>query len=245
VSFPFPQAYAKLHGSYNALVSGNPSDALADLTGCPTAYYNFKADEIAAAIASGALWDKMCEHSDAQLLMAAGSKGQDTFTEQGTVPENDAGLVPGHAYTILHCQEGANGEKLMQMRNPWGSFEWKGEWSDNSPLWTDAAIAEFGAEFNGDDDGVFWMSWDAFLQYFDSINVCFTSSSDGLAFHRATADAQFTKTADGAACSQHATFTLAEPANVFAAVHQQDTRVVGAAEYLEMGVMILDADGGV
>jgi len=26
--------------------------------------------------------------------------------------------------------------RLCVMRNPWGQGEWKGEWSDNSPLWT-------------------------------------------------------------------------------------------------------------
>jgi calpain-15 len=30
------KAYAKVYGSYEALKSGCPADALADLTGCPT-----------------------------------------------------------------------------------------------------------------------------------------------------------------------------------------------------------------
>lgn len=25
---------------------------------------------------------------------------------------------------------------LIKLRNPWGKLEWKGEWSSDSPLWT-------------------------------------------------------------------------------------------------------------
>ena len=27
--------------------------------------------------------------------------------------------------------------KLMKLKNPWGTFEWNGDWSENSDLWTD------------------------------------------------------------------------------------------------------------
>jgi hypothetical protein len=35
------------------------------------------------------------------------------------------GLVLGHAYSILDIQE-IKGEKILQIRNPWGNTEWKG-----------------------------------------------------------------------------------------------------------------------
>ena len=35
------KAYAKLHGSYKALVGGCPHEAMMDLTGCPTTSYSF------------------------------------------------------------------------------------------------------------------------------------------------------------------------------------------------------------
>ena len=45
------------------------------------------------------------------------------------------GLVLGHAYSILDVRVYL-GQKLIQLRNPWGETEWKGEWSDQSDQWT-------------------------------------------------------------------------------------------------------------
>jgi len=55
----------------------------------------------------------------------------------GTEKEEKAadGVVMGHAYSLLAVNEFEhNGKivKLVKLRNPWGSHEWKGEWSDNS-----------------------------------------------------------------------------------------------------------------
>jgi hypothetical protein len=67
-------------------------------------------------------------------IMSGGTPGVDTLTE-GTGPEQKGGLVPGHAYSIIIAKE-YNEIKLVNIRNPWGSFEWDGDWSDHSPLWT-------------------------------------------------------------------------------------------------------------
>jgi calpain-15 len=31
----------------------------------------------------------------------------------------------------------ALGNKLINIRNPWGQFEWEGDWSDKSEKWTE------------------------------------------------------------------------------------------------------------
>jgi hypothetical protein len=51
--------------------------------------------------------------------------------------------------------------KIVNIRNPWGSFEWTGDWSDNSHLWTSQIKQEVG--FDGmKEDGIFWMSFQDF-----------------------------------------------------------------------------------
>lgn len=54
---------------------------------------------------------------------------------------------------------------MVKLRNPWGSGEWKGDWSDSSPLWTDELRRE--VQFDGSkDDGIFWMDFDDFRRIF-------------------------------------------------------------------------------
>lgn len=57
------------------------------------------------------------------------------------------------------------------MRNPWGGFEWNGDWSDNSHLWTQEMIDLVKPNLSGD-DGTFWMSFSDFVSNFDSLDVC-------------------------------------------------------------------------
>jgi len=67
------------------------------------------------------------------------------------------GLVGGHVYSVLKLAE-ANGTQLIQCRNPWGTGEWTGKWSDKNEEgeWTDDMKAATGYENR--DDGKFWMS---------------------------------------------------------------------------------------
>jgi len=46
------------------------------------------------------------------------------------------------------------------VRNPWGSGEWLGDWSDSSPIWS--ASAKKKAKLVVADDGTFWMCYDDF-----------------------------------------------------------------------------------
>ncbi|MEE4247837.1 MAG: C2 family cysteine protease, partial [Kangiellaceae bacterium] len=80
------------------------------------------------------------------------------------------GLVPGHAYTVIALKE-AFQNKLVNIRNPWGQFEWDGDWSDNSPLWDERMKAAIQPNLDSF-DGTFWMSFEDFQNYFVNVTVC-------------------------------------------------------------------------
>lgn len=86
----------------------------------------------------------------------------------------------GHAYGVLSAQtvKDADGNEvqLVKLRNPWGNFEWKGAWGDNSEEWTDELKKEL--DLNPDaDDGTFWMSFDDFKGYFESVGIAKISTN--------------------------------------------------------------------
>lgn len=77
------------------------------------------------------------------------------------------GLVTGHAYSLLSGKEitfnDGSVKRLVKIRNPWGSGEWTGDWSDNSSLWTDSIKSKLGIKAHSfKTDGAFWMDWNDF-----------------------------------------------------------------------------------
>jgi calpain-15 len=64
--------------------------------------------------------------------------------------------VQGHAYAILGAYELSDGTKLVKTANPWGRDVYRGDWSDNSPLWTEKFKEEVSHE--EESDGVFFQT---------------------------------------------------------------------------------------
>jgi hypothetical protein len=49
-----------------------------------------------------------------------------------------SGIVSGHAYSLISVHEAHEDvPRLLRLRNPWGKTEWNGDYSDDSPLWTE------------------------------------------------------------------------------------------------------------
>ena len=61
----------------------------------------------------------------------------------------------------------------MNLRNPWGTFEWKGKWSDqDTATWKQHPKIAKKVDFVAADDGSFWMSYDDFLRIYNVIQIC-------------------------------------------------------------------------
>jgi S-formylglutathione hydrolase FrmB len=62
-------------------------------------------------------------------------------TEAAKGALEELGLIGNHSYGLIGVVEIEDrfGDKvqLIQLRNPWGDFEWKGDWGDDSPCWTE------------------------------------------------------------------------------------------------------------
>ncbi|KAE9601229.1 hypothetical protein Lal_00023944 [Lupinus albus] len=159
------KAYAKLHGSYEALEGGLVQDALVDLTGGAGEEIDMRSGEAQIDLASGRLWSQLLRFKQEGFLLGAGSpSGSDVHI-------SSSGIVQGHAYSILQVRE-VDGHKLVQIRNPWANeVEWNGPWSDSSPEWTDR-IKHKLKHVQQSMEGIFWMSWQDFQIHFRSIYIC-------------------------------------------------------------------------
>lgn len=163
------KAWAKIYGSYASIEAGLTREALHDLTGAPTEYFNIQPE--ARCPENEDAWAALMNGEKNNYIMTAGSDdlsgdGQDNITK--------IGLVGSHAYSLLSCHEVTHPNRgrvrLVKLRNPWGKGEWTGDWGDNSNLWTPQLKKEL--EIVDADDGEFFIQWEDFCKYFSDVQVC-------------------------------------------------------------------------
>lgn len=98
--------------------------------------------------------------------------------------KSKTGIVAGHAYSVLHCEQ-VGKYRMIRMRNPWGSFEWNGAWSDGDSMWKKhkdvAKKLHYDAKSADSDDGCFWIEFNDWKRLFDGIDICDRSSNRDLA----------------------------------------------------------------
>ena len=108
------------------------------------------------------------------------------WMDVGTGREHAAknGLVNSHAYSILDVRRigrsasdlvhdtHSSGYTILRLRNPWGSSEWTGAFSDTDGVWK--SHPEFAKEigFSAKDDGAFWIDMGNFCANFSHVSIC-------------------------------------------------------------------------
>ncbi|KAK7100685.1 calpain-9-like [Littorina saxatilis] len=149
------KAFAKFHGSYDAVDGGDPSDAYLAMTGGVAETLDYDEDaqktfsRIRNALKSGA-------------IVAAGVP--DKFN-------NKHGLIGSHAYSVTKTAVAkGKGVSLIRILNPWGKSEWTGPWSDKSREWEGVSNSKELRTVN--DEGEFWICLKDFMHYFYHTTVC-------------------------------------------------------------------------
>jgi len=158
------KAFCKLHTCYEMCDGGKPSQAIFSVCGGtsgmfaiedqhkkdPTLYWTI----LDSALNRGWLLTTTFVIDVSKVLKAGVGK-----CGEAVLP---TGLVGGHVYSVLRIVE-ACGVKLICCRNPWGTGEWKGKYSDDNKdgEWT-AELTE-ATGWTNENNGQFWMSIQDFV----------------------------------------------------------------------------------
>lgn len=109
---------AKLYGNYNSLSEGSCLDALIDLTNCPSFEKEFKEYDN-----KDKLWEDFKKWIDYEYILSI-------VANQTEVPDNLNVKTDELTYTILkYYEDKKENIRIVKLRNIWGVFSWKGDWS--------------------------------------------------------------------------------------------------------------------
>lgn len=160
------KAWAKVNGGYINTVAGMASEVIECLTNFPYEYHPTKLANTDEEEKEN-LWQR--------ILVASGNDYIMTTALPQREGAKDVGLVEGHEYTLQYGKEyDYQGEniRLLKIRNPWGSINYRGDWSQNSSKWNSELKEVFDYKSVYDGEGEFYISYDDFLYFFADVDIC-------------------------------------------------------------------------
>ena len=147
------KAFAKLHGSYEAIKSSDSSSALSILTGAPTLTMDHEDID--------ALGEAIKGHCEKGFILV-GTTNQECIE----------GILDDHSYAIvdIHTINTEKGEiQLIKLRNPWGKGEWAGEWNSGSSSWTQEIKDQISYS---EDETILYISLQDYAKQFATTSMC-------------------------------------------------------------------------
>ncbi|KAJ3607076.1 hypothetical protein NHX12_026591 [Muraenolepis orangiensis] len=162
------KAYAKLHGSYEALKGGNTLEAMEDFTGGVTEFFDL-------VETPKDLYSIMRKALERGSLMGCSI---DAISQGQMESRTDQGLVRGHAYSVIgleECDDRSTNSRirLIRLRNPWGWVLFKGPWSADAKEWSSLSNADRdNLQKQTVKESEFWMSFDDFTKHYTKLEMC-------------------------------------------------------------------------
>ncbi|KAL3985978.1 Calpain cysteine protease family protein [Acanthocheilonema viteae] len=163
------KALAKILGCYAKLPAGRTLEGLAILTGAPCTFLDLE-----NCTDYDLIWAHLLSMREAGFIMGCScGSGRNNVNE---AEFRRVGLQIRHAYSLLDVKE-YNGQRVVRLRNPWGTFTWNGPWCDTWSGWDESSRRILLP--HGPEAGAFWMPFQDFMQRFDSVEVAKVRSAQG------------------------------------------------------------------
>ena len=156
------KAWAKVNGGYININGGLSTEAMFAMTPFQTVTFY----HVDTCVNQDTLWEILKIAKNKRYIMSCVSKDNDEVKK--------IGLISSHSFSIIDAKEAEiNGKqiRLVKVRNPWGYKNWKGDWCDDSSLWTEEAKKVFDIESNLI-KGTFWVKFEDFFNCFTKTEIC-------------------------------------------------------------------------
>ena len=156
------KCFAKLHGTYESIISGDPRHSIEVLHGSPSSNYSH-GDKTAAQIFA------LVKDADAIHGMISASTPGESDEDKSA-----RGIAQKHVYTVLSAHEAVNGQgqtvKLYRIRNPWGKEHYNGPYSDDDTSRWDTTLQN-NVNYHNENDGTFFIDIDTYHAEFEATSI--------------------------------------------------------------------------